>query len=76
MTFLNIPKGRSDFETIRRDGFYYVDKTGLIAEVLKAQHILNILLIKTLMLTANIAKLFIPIEICFADMILVFYEGY
>lgn len=32
--------------------------------------------IKTLMLTANIAKLFIPIEICFADMILVFYEGY
>lgn len=39
-------------------------------------HILNILLIKTLMLTANIAKLFIPIEICFADMILVFYEGY
>ena len=35
-----------------------------------------LLLIKTLMLTANIAKLFIPIEICFADMILVFYEGY
>lgn len=32
MTFLNIPKGRSDFETICRDGFYYVDKTGLIGE--------------------------------------------
>ena len=27
------------------------------------------------MLTANIAKLFIPIEICFADMILVMDEG-
>ncbi|MFR5992265.1 MAG: AAA family ATPase [Mediterraneibacter faecis] len=36
MTFLNIPKGRSDFETIRRDGFYYVDKTGLIGEILKS----------------------------------------
>ena len=36
MTFLNIPKGRSDFETIRRDGFYYVDKTGLIGEILNS----------------------------------------
>lgn len=36
MTFLNIPKGRSDFETIRRDGLYYVDKTGLIGEILKS----------------------------------------
>lgn len=36
MTFLNIPKGRSDFETICRDGFYYVDKTGLIGEILKS----------------------------------------
>ena len=27
MAFFNIPKGRSDFETIRREGFYYVDKT-------------------------------------------------
>ena len=36
MTFLNIPKGRSDFETIRRDGFYYIDKTGLIGEILKS----------------------------------------
>lgn len=76
MTHLNIPVGISDFAEIRQNGYYYVDKTGLIAEVLKVQHILNILLIKTLMLTANIAKLFIPIEICFADMILVFYEGY
>ena len=36
MAFLNIPKGRSDFETIRREGFYYVDKTGLIGEILKS----------------------------------------
>ena len=36
MAFLNIPKGRSDFEKIRRDGFYYVDKTGLIDEILKS----------------------------------------
>ncbi|MDD6326238.1 MAG: AAA family ATPase [Lachnospiraceae bacterium] len=36
MAFLNIPKGRSDFEKIRREGFYYVDKTGLIGEILKS----------------------------------------
>lgn len=36
MAFFNIPKGRSDFETIRREGFYYVDKTGLIGEILKS----------------------------------------
>ena len=36
MAFLNIPKGRSDFETIRKEGFYYVDKTGLIGEILKS----------------------------------------
>ena len=36
MAFLNIPKGRSDFEKIRREGFYYVDKTGLIDEILKS----------------------------------------
>ena len=36
MAFLNIPKGRSDFETIRREGFYYVDKTGFIYEILKS----------------------------------------
>ena len=33
MAFLNILKERSDFETIRREGFYYVDKTGLIGEI-------------------------------------------
>ena len=36
MAFLNIPKGRSDFEKIRREGFYYIDKTGLIDEILKS----------------------------------------
>ena len=32
MKFLNIPAGTSNFEEIRRDGFYYIDKTGLIGE--------------------------------------------
>ena len=27
MAFLNIPKGKSEFEKIRREGLYYVDKT-------------------------------------------------
>ena len=30
MKNLNIPVGISDFEKIRNDKFYYVDKTGLI----------------------------------------------
>lgn len=37
MAHLNIPVGISDFAEIRQNGYYYVDKTGLIAEVLKAQ---------------------------------------
>lgn len=37
MTHLNIPVGISDFAEIRQKGYYYVDKTGLIAELLKAQ---------------------------------------
>ena len=36
MNFLNIPTGRSNFEDIRRKGFYYVDKTGLIGEILRS----------------------------------------
>ena len=36
MAFLNIPKGKSEFEKIRREGLYYVDKTGLIGEILKS----------------------------------------
>ena len=36
MKFLNIPAGTSNFEEIRRDGFYYTDKTGLIGEILRA----------------------------------------
>lgn len=32
MAFLNIPKGKSEFEKIRREGLYYVDKTGLIGD--------------------------------------------
>ena len=30
MTNLNIPVGVSDFSQIRENGYYYVDKTGLI----------------------------------------------
>ena len=30
-----IPVGISDFEEIRKNGFYYVDKTGLIEKLLK-----------------------------------------
>lgn len=35
MKNINIPVGRSDFEYIRKNDFYYVDKTGLIEELLR-----------------------------------------
>lgn len=35
MEGLNIPVGVSDFAEIRQNGYYYVDKTGLICELLK-----------------------------------------
>lgn len=34
MQTVNIPVGISDFSEIRQNGYYYVDKTGLIAELL------------------------------------------
>lgn len=34
MKLLSIPVGVSDFEEIRRNGYYYVDKSGLIGELL------------------------------------------
>ena len=34
MKLLSIPIGVSDFEEIRRNGYYYVDKSGLIGELL------------------------------------------
>ena len=34
MRKLNIPVGISDFEKIRNSGFYYIDKSGLITEIL------------------------------------------
>lgn len=34
---LNIPVGISDFEQIRRNGYYYIDKSGMIAELLKTE---------------------------------------
>lgn len=33
--WMKLPVGMEDFEEIRRNGFYYVDKTGLIEELLK-----------------------------------------
>ena len=35
MKNLSIPVGVSDFEEIRRKGYYYVDKSMLIAKLLK-----------------------------------------
>ena len=32
--FQKLPVGIENFEKIRRDGFYYVDKTGLIEQLL------------------------------------------
>ena len=32
---LNIPVGISDFEKIRSNGYYYVDKSGMLTELLK-----------------------------------------
>ena len=32
---MNIPVGVSDFTEIRQNGYYYVDKTGLICELLR-----------------------------------------
>lgn len=35
MVQLNIPVGISDFAEIRRSGYYYVDKSAVISELLK-----------------------------------------
>ena len=32
---IKLPMGIEDFERIRQDGFYYVDKTGLIRDLLE-----------------------------------------
>lgn len=34
MSELKIPAGISDFSEIRTDGYYYIDKSGLIRELL------------------------------------------
>ena len=34
MKKMNIPVGVSDFEEIRKNGYYYIDKSGLIEELL------------------------------------------
>lgn len=35
MTKLNIPVGISDFSEIRQNGYYYVDKSSFISELLQ-----------------------------------------
>lgn len=37
MALIKLPVGRSSFADIRRNGYYYVDKSGLIRELLKAE---------------------------------------
>lgn len=37
MSHLNIPVGVSDFEQIRKNGYYYIDKSGMISEILKTE---------------------------------------
>ena len=37
MTGLKIPVGVSDFGKIRENGYYYIDKSGLIRELLKTE---------------------------------------
>ena len=39
MKHINIPIAISDFSEMRRNGYYYVDKTGLITEILKAESV-------------------------------------
>ena len=34
---INVPVGISEFEKIRENGYYYIDKSGLIAELLKTE---------------------------------------
>ena len=34
MKEMNVPVGASDFEEIRKKGYYYIDKSGLIGELL------------------------------------------
>lgn len=36
MKELSIPVGVSDFAEIRKNGYYYIDKSGLIGELLKS----------------------------------------
>ena len=37
MSSLRIPVGVSDFEQIRKNGYYYIDKSGMIAEIIRTE---------------------------------------
>lgn len=37
MKDISVPIGNSDFREIREEGYYYIDKTGLIEELLHKQ---------------------------------------
>lgn len=39
MNGVNLPIGRSNFADIRRNGYYYIDKSGLIRELVKTDGI-------------------------------------
>lgn len=43
---LKLPIGVDNFEKIRRDSFYYVDKTGLIEQLLERLEIQSVFLIQ------------------------------
>ena len=37
MRYLKLPLGMSDFEEIRQNGYYYIDKSGLLIDMLKEE---------------------------------------
>lgn len=43
MAELNLPYGIDDFETVRRDNCYYIDKTGFIRELLNETFSVNLI---------------------------------
>ena len=43
MKRLNLPYGIDDFETVRSDGCYYIDKTGFIRELLSEAFSVNLI---------------------------------
>ena len=55
MCKINIPVGVSDFEQIRKNEYYYVDKSGMIAEILSTESTLVTLITSCLLYTSDAA---------------------